>query len=150
MNKLYVMVGIPGSGKSTYANELVKKGCVVHSSDAIRLEKTDDKFSYTNDKKVFSEMRCRIVSDLKAGKDVVCDATNVTLSKRASLLNALIENKIDCEKIAIVVNKDVKLCIAQNAQREESKRVPNIAIYTLNSKFIYPTLEEGFTEIIEI
>lgn len=146
MNKLYILVGLPGCGKSTYSRKMIKEGFVVHSSDAIRIELG----ASTNDRKVFSELRKRMVNNLNSGKNVICDATNVTLSKRTSFLDELKRKKINCEKVAVVFNKDVKTCIAQNKMRDVSAQVPNVAIYTLNSKFVRPTKEEGFDSIIEI
>ena len=53
--KLIVMVGLPGSGKSTYAKELIKKGRadIILSSDAIREELTGDESNQTVNDKVF-------------------------------------------------------------------------------------------------
>ena len=39
MNKLYMMIGLPASGKTTFANKISKsEGAIIVSSDAIRKE----------------------------------------------------------------------------------------------------------------
>lgn len=38
MCKFIMLVGLPGSGKSTYAKKLEEEGYRIHSSDAIRKE----------------------------------------------------------------------------------------------------------------
>lgn len=42
MVEFIMLVGLPGSGKSTYAEKLKEKGYIIHSSDAIREELTGD------------------------------------------------------------------------------------------------------------
>lgn len=42
MTDFIMLVGLPGSGKSTYAEELKREGYIIHSSDAIREELTGD------------------------------------------------------------------------------------------------------------
>ena len=144
--KFYIMVGIPGSGKSTYAKKLAEENnCIIHSSDAIRIELSGKQSNLSNDKEMWKIMRERIAKDLSEGKNVICDATNVTVSKRASFLNAV--NKIDCEKIAIVIDSDVNKCITQNSERNESERVPKVAIFTSAKHLVIPTKDEGFDEI---
>ena len=140
MPTFYMLIGFPGSGKSTYAKKLAEKGVIVVSSDELR----EDKMTQINDKKVFQKMRNIIKENLLLGKDVVADATNVTASKRASFLNELY--KIPCKKIAIWVKRDVNVCIEQNSNREN--KVPNVAIYTSAKRFIEPSLDEGFDEIM--
>ena len=149
MATFYLLVGIPGSGKSTYAKELSKKtnGHII-SSDDIRTELFGSRHITKNDKKVFKLMRKRIVDSLQNGIDVICDATNVTPGRRASFLGDIC--KINCKKVAIVVNRDVKTCITQNQLRSSECQAPPVAIYTSAKRFVYPTLDEGFDEIMEV
>lgn len=146
MQNLYVMVGIPGSGKSTYAKEMVAKDSnVIHiSADEIR-EQVTAETGTRDEKKTFNKVRQLITQNLKEGHDVICDATNVTLDKRASYLDEACCG--DAKKIALWVKRDVKTCIEQNDKREGAAKVPNVAIYSLNKRFVEPTLDEGFDEI---
>ena len=145
----YLLIGIPGSGKSTYAKKLSKEtNAIIISSDDIRTRLFGSRQNISNDRVVFKTMRKEITENLNEGKNVICDATNVTISKRASFLNELIN--IDCKKIAIVINRDTKTCIEQNKLRDKTCQVPAVAIYTSAKKFEYPTLSEGFDEIMEV
>lgn len=73
--KLTILIGISGSGKSTYAKTI--PDAYVVSSDAIRSEFGDiNDMSRNND--VFDECHRRIIVGIQAGKHVVYDATNVS------------------------------------------------------------------------
>lgn len=150
MATMYILVGLQGAGKSTYAEKLNKQtGAIIVSSDAIREKKSGSRQITKNDSKIFTEMRRTIKKLLEEGKDVIVDATNVTIKKRASYIN-YISKLEDIKKVAIVFNKNANTCVCQNFQRDKDKQVPKYAIYNLEKYFVYPTLEEGFDEIIEI
>ena len=149
MNTLYIMVGIQGSGKSTYAKELAKKeNCVIHSTDAIRWELFGNQLNVPNDKLVFRTVRERMKKDLEEGKNVICDACNVTKRRRSSFLNEV--RKLKCRKIAVVIDTDIEKCFERNSKRDDSCRIPENAIKITNERFEKPEKNEGFDEIIFI
>ena len=93
-----MMVGLPGSGKSTHAEELSKRlDAVIHSSDALREELTGDINNQNNNELVFQTLHKRIKEDLINGKNCIYDACQVKRKDRMSFLQQL--NKIPCRKI---------------------------------------------------
>ena len=82
---LAVMVGISGSGKSTYAKGL-KTALLLEnklpsesvSTDDIRLEITGNAEDQTQNGRVFSVARARVAAALAAGKNCIIDATSPT------------------------------------------------------------------------
>lgn len=143
--KLYVLVGLSGSGKSTLAAQLAEndKNTIVVSSDAIREElmgKVEDQ-SRNND--VFKIFHNRIRENLKKGKNVVADATNITIKSRRAILN--IANGTDVDKICILCAKPFELCKHDNAQREHP--VPDSVLDKQIRRFQIPFYEEGWDEI---
>lgn len=79
---LIMMCGLPGSGKSTFAENsiTVTSGVkqykpVIHSSDGLRKEIYGNESTQGDANKVFGELHKRIKNDLIAGKDVIYDAT---------------------------------------------------------------------------
>ena len=142
---LYVMVGLPGSGKSHIAEELSKeKNAVVYSMDEIRGELCGDVGDQSRNDEVFGIWVNRIRRTLKHGQNVIADATNVTKSGRRSFLAMF--DRIPHQTIAHVAYKEVEDCIIDNLDRPHP--VPPDVIYQMANKFSYPTETEGFTEII--
>ena len=85
MPMFYIMVGLPGSGKSFTAESI--PNAVVHSSDAIRAEVLGDENDQTQQDLVFQTLHKRVLQDLVDGKDVVYDATNINYKRRIGFLN---------------------------------------------------------------
>lgn len=82
-----MMVGLPASGKSTYAKELAEEmKAVICSSDAIRKELYDDENSQNNNEEVFKLLHSRIKECLREGKNVIYDATNINSKRRRAFL----------------------------------------------------------------
>lgn len=80
---LVILVGIPGCGKSTWADKLLVSHYVV-SSDAIRAEMGDVN-DQTRNQSVFDEFHKRIEDHLASGRDVVADSTALDHRARVSL-----------------------------------------------------------------
>ena len=64
-----MMVGLPGSGKSWYAENKLPDA-VIHSSDTIREELLSDISDQNHQELVFQTLHDRVLSDLRAGKSV--------------------------------------------------------------------------------
>lgn len=94
--KFYMLVGLSGSGKSSYN---FKEEVVKISSDALRKELFGDENDQTHNAEVFNELHKRVILNLKNGKNVVYDATNLSRRRRVAFLNNI--KYIDCEKECI-------------------------------------------------
>ena len=85
MLKVHMLVGIQGSGKTTYSKILSKKeGIPIVSTDGIR-----DEDPTLEGMDVFTLAFDRVAGYLKEGKSVIYDATNVTPLVRSRFFNAL-------------------------------------------------------------
>lgn len=141
MPTLYTLCGLPGSGKSTFANS--KSNCVVVSSDAIRKELYGNEEIQGNPKEIFKIMDERTKWNLENGNDVIYDATNVSKRTRISIIK-----KFQANHICVFFNIPVKECLKRNQMR--SRKVPTHVIERMASNLTTPTLDEGFSEIIVI
>lgn len=140
---IYMTVGIPGCGKSiwaeTHKDEL---NAVVHSSDAIRLEMGDINDQSKNNK-VFQILHKRIKDDLKVGKNVIMDCTGLNRRNRIAFLNEL--NRISCSKTCVLFATPFEFCLANNFARE--RHVPEDAMCRMYKRFQTPWFSEGFDDI---
>lgn len=144
MSKLFIMVGVSGSGKSSIAKQIAEQeNAVVVSSDAIREELSFYEDQSKNNE-VFELFRCRIRNNLHNGVNVVADATNLTFKSRRCTIEVG-----KCEKaniFAYVVDKEICDCYKDNKNREHP--VPETVLYRQIKSFQMPIYEEGFDEII--
>lgn len=93
MGELYYLVGLPASGKTTYAKKLEKLlGAIRLSSDDLRMELFGDVNCQDRNAELFEEMNKRAKLALKSGKIVVYDATNINSKKRINFINQLPKN----------------------------------------------------------
>lgn len=146
MNTLTLMVGLPASGKSTYAKQLENKDTIVLSSDSIRAELWGDERDQRSPQVVFDTLYTRAIDALKRNINVVIDATNVTKADRANALKPFVG--LDIKRRAIVINTPINICIQQNKLRERT--VPDDVIKRFYDMYEEPTIDEGFDEIIMI
>lgn len=140
--KLYTMVGLPGAGKSTFTK--AHADCAIICPDEIRAELYGDASIQGDGAKVFAIAFARINAALANGYDVIFDATNITRKARKTVF-VKVKN---VEHIAVFVNTPLNVCLARNAKRD--RKVPNNIIYGMAKKMVAPSVDEGFSKIIQI
>lgn len=144
-SKLITLVGLAGSGKSTYAKTLSDEyGYKIHSSDALRKEMFGDENvnSAEENERMFAELHRRIKTDLENGIDVIYDATNINKRNRLDFLRYI--NGVDCNKLCILVMLPYWMCLERNANRE--RKVPDYAITKMYTHFQPPSKKEGWDD----
>lgn len=148
--KLYVLVGISGSGKSTVAEKIRKeeeeKGnkIIILSSDTLREQLLGDINDQTQNEYIFRELHKRTVESLIRGVSVLYDATSINRKDRQQILQKV--QNIDCYKIAYVMTTPFPICKVQNQKRD--RVVPEFVLEKQLRKFQIPMKFEGFDEII--
>ncbi len=123
MKTAYVLVGVPGAGKSTYAKKL---NLPHFSSDFIRLElfgSLRNNHTKEDDEKVFQILHDRVFN---YHDSLIFDATNIERKTRIPLYDELKKNGFRVE-IHLVL-EPLELAIYQNQKREFEKIVPNYVI----------------------
>lgn len=142
--RIVVLVGLPGSGKSTYLEQLGTRGL---SSDAIRLLLADDETDQTIHVAVFRTLRFLLYQRICLGRPVTyIDATNLTPKEREPYLR--IGKLRHCEVEAVFFDAPLDLCLERNAGR--SRVVPGEALRLMAAKLVPPTVNEGFAQVTVI
>lgn len=140
MVKLFMYVGLSGSGKSSYK---IDEEVVVVSSDALRAELYGDENDQTHNTEVFDELHKRVKSALLRGKNVVFDATNLSSRRRKHFLNSI--SKVGCEKICVVFATPFDICVQRDKARERT--VGREVIFNQMKSFNMPHFDEGWDKI---
>lgn len=141
-HNLFLMCGIPGSGKSTWLKE---HNYYNISRDKIRFELVKEGEDYfSKEKKVFKTFVRRIQESIDSDttpKDIYCDATHITQISRNKLLKSL--NLDNVGRIAIVVcYPSLEEALRRNKQRTGRSFVPESAIKKMYWNFERPEDDE--------
>jgi len=120
---LVVLVGVTGSGKSTFARQHFKPTEVI-SSDFCRGLVADDENDQSATPAAFEVLHFIVGQRLKAGRLTVVDATNVQPEARRDLV--LLAREYDVLPVAIVLDLPEKVCAERNAQRPDRDFGPHV------------------------
>lgn len=152
MNKIVMVAGIPGSGKSTWIKQQIRKSnkeCIHISRDEIRFSILKDGDEYfAKEKEVFRTFINKIQHEIDTGdlKTIYVDATHLNRKSRAKVLNQL---KLGNTIVEIVwFDVPLKTCLMRNAKRTGRARIPEETIAEMFFSSSAPTEDEA--KIIKI
>ncbi|MEO8098985.1 MAG: AAA family ATPase [Acidobacteriota bacterium] len=138
---LVLLIGIAGSGKSTFAHKYFRPTEIV-SSDACRALVCDDENDQTATKAAFELLHLIVTKRLAAGKLTVVDATNLQARFRAPLLQ--LARQAGVPAVAIVLNVPESVALSQNLGR--TNRVVDLQVIRQQTEDLRKSLAELPTE----
>jgi predicted kinase len=146
----YILVGVPGAGKSTWIkNQHWSKGCCIVSTDYwVEEEAKRQGKTYTE---VFADympravdlMSANVVAAREMGNDIIWDQTSTSVKTRAKKINMLEGYR----KIAVVFRTPPYEELMRRIDSRVGKDIPAKVLLDMIEKWEEPTLEEGFDEI---
>ncbi len=139
--RVVVVVGLPGSGKTTY---LEKIGAPALGSDEMRRLLSDDPTNQGIHSRVFAALRALLRQRLELRRPLTyIDATNLTPRERRAYIR--MSELYGAEVEALFFDVPVEVCLERNRRR--GRVVPEEAVRTMAGKLRPPTLGEGFSRV---
>ena len=146
---IHLIVGIQGSGKSTFAKELSKKENIeIVSTDAIRKNNPG-----IEEYKVWEIVYKRMADLIKENKDFIFDATSITKKVRKRFFDSLKAYNVEVNADCYFLDTDVDICVERVSKRnmdENELYLPVDVIYSYKERLEIPSVDEGFNKIIVI
>jgi predicted kinase len=137
-----LLVGLPGSGKSTWAQSKSPSG--VLSSDALRELLSDNPDNQSIHTRVFRVLRDLLKHRLELRRPITyVDATNLTPYERRPYVK--LADLFDAEIEAVFFDVPVDECIRRN--RARGRIVPDEVIQKMAERLVAPDVKEGFSRV---
>lgn len=148
MASLVLMMGVPGSGKTTYAKKFIGENDIYVSRDEIRFSLvTEDEPYFSKEDEVLKTFISKVDEGIiKAKRYVVADATHLNAGSRAKLLKNL-HNKPD-NVYVLYVAVPLEVALERNAQRSGRALVPETSIRNMFQSLSLPKKEEGIDVVL--
>lgn len=128
--QLVLLMGIPASGKSTFAALHMPHGHVRISLDMLHTR--------AKEAKMFSDA-------LSMRQDVVVDNTNVLQAERQRFIGPAKE--AGYEVTGYFFRSVISECLRRNALRTGNARIPDVGVIARSQALELPSLEEGFDRL---
>jgi len=154
MSTVYVMCGLPGSGKSTWAKNKAKEAnTVIVSPDAIRTMLFGEyRYDEAYEPTVLQVSLFALYCAVAAGEDVVFDEVSLSREERRAVFNTLAYYHKDGAVKVVCVNCRSSDNLAN--RMKDSRGYPKErwveVIETMRQRYEAPTVDEGFTEVLEV
>lgn len=150
MATLYMMIGVPGSGKTTWIKNNKHNAVVLSTDDYI--ERVAEKQGKTYSE-VFKDaigpatdqMEKDLIQAIRNERDIIWDQTNLTAKTRKGKLSRMPKNY---RKVAVYfsVPQDLRDRLASRP----GKVIPEPVIISMINQLQPPTKEEGFDEVVVV
>jgi predicted kinase len=152
MPTLYVLIGLPGSGKSHWAQTNADRiGAVVVGSDEVRAEFQANGKNPHNGDAVFAEVARRARALLQADQSVILDATHYQRRYRTYAIDLAHQLRVSC--VAVWFDAPLDEVLRRNGWRTGDRfgaqRVPDYIIRQMAARFD-PLGRDEFDRVVKI
>jgi tRNA uridine 5-carbamoylmethylation protein Kti12 len=155
MKTLYVMVGLPGTGKSTLVNSLIRDGVFVYSTDALIEEwSAAAGWNYnigfdTYIRKATKQMDADLLIAIDENRDIIWDQTNLSSKKRKAIVSRVPKDyKKECHAIKMPSGDSQKEDWEFRLGNRPGKTIPKFILESMMQVYTLPNPGEGFGSVI--
>lgn len=131
--EVVILIGIQGSGKSTFARTRFAETHIRISRDVVRTTHRERVLQYA----------C-----LSVEQSFIADNTHPDPRSRAALIAAA--RAAGFRVVAYYFPPDVSAALLRNAARSGRSRVPDVAIHATAARLVAPTRREGFDALFQV
>lgn len=143
---IYLLIGIQGAGKTTFAREFAKeKNMVIISTDMVRKNNPGIK-----EELVWPYVYEQVAIHAKNNQDVIFDATSITPKVRKRFMDEVNKFEVNASFGTFFFETDKDVCYNRVVKRntiEGELFLPPEVVYSYSERLVPPTLEEGFKVI---
>jgi predicted kinase len=132
-----ILIGLPGSGKTTFYRERLAATHEHVSKDVMRHHRQPQR-----------RQEQLIDSALAVGRSVVVDNTNPRVVDRAAII--AIAKRHGAEVAGYFFPTEAADALRRNREREGRERVPPVAIFATRKRLERPTYAEGFDRLYTV
>lgn len=152
MSTLWMMIGVPASGKSTWISNhnFDWNNTVIISTDAIIEQKAKDQNKTYNEvfldeiKAASAEMDRILDAAVRNNIDIVWDQTNLSKKVRKQKLDKIPKNY---KKVAVYFATPSDSVLTKRLESRPGKNIPKHIIASMIKTLEPPSIDEGFDEI---
>lgn len=153
MMRFYLMIGLPGIGKTTFIKDRlgIKKEIIVISPDNERFalfdyEKTGIDFVPERENEVWKIVFDKLIKATLTAKDIVFDATNLKVKRRNKILSKIAHTHYTIYYIYFQAN--LQLALKRNSERK--RKVPVEIIIEKYHSLDFPNIDEERVDKLSI
>jgi len=117
LKRIILMIGVPGSGKTTLAKKIAEKGFHYINADGIREELYGNAAEQGDKEEVFNLFFQRLDELMKVGTDVIIDNTNLNPKQRKPILERAEQFGYSDVQLWLM-DVPLDLCLVRNKSRE--------------------------------
>ena len=151
--KIFILIGVPMSGKSTWVRENYPNTKVISRDDIVlEVHQSNDynrAFKEVNHKEVDKILNDRLSTASKLNENVIIDMTNMTSKRRISTLRYFTNFYKEAVVFPVLSNDEYE---RRNKIRtvNENKSIPMGIIKSMLDSYQEPTGDEGFDKITHL
>ena len=143
MPTLYITVGLPGAGKTSFLKEMKEPSIVHVSPDLLRSEEDNPAERL--------KMASQQLSDaLVEGHNIYYDSANITARSRAEVIEHAGLAPDEYLVVALVFQVDLFSLYERNNNRPPEDQVPISVLSEMFERFEYPVISEGLDKVVDV